>query len=140
MDTHSKTAEQLKGFIDRVDTKAQEMHLEVTDFVQETIDKYREEIQEIKAKAEHTKEEWKEGSEERLHLLKESYDKLLIEGRSFSNRHFKPLKAKIKALKEQGIKSGYQTVEKFDHVKEEIEELFETTKLALHNFKETYKK
>jgi uncharacterized coiled-coil DUF342 family protein len=50
-----------------------------------------------------------------------------------------PLRAKIDQFKESVTKSSQRTEEKWEEFRRETEELLETTKLAFHNFKETFK-
>ena len=49
-----------------------------------------------------------------------------------------PLNQRIQSLKEDVLKYSDRTEERWQEIKKETEELLETTKLAFHNFKETF--
>jgi len=139
MEAQTKTAEKIKAYVDRVDSKAQEIMQEFSEFLDKSRVKYQEEIQEIKTQAGHMQEEVKEGYEQRLQHLRTDCDKLTTSGRSLMETKSDLLRAKIAQLKEYVEETSHRTEEKWEDFRHETEELLETTRLAFQNFKKTFK-
>lgn len=139
MKAHTKTAEKIKAYVDRLDFKAQELNRDIDKFLEKSKVTYQQEMESLKQQTDHTKEEAREMYHQKVEDVKESYEKFASEGKSLVENRLKPVKTKIDILKQEMAKSTHQAGEKLDHMKDEAEELLETTKLAFHNFRETFK-
>jgi polyhydroxyalkanoate synthesis regulator phasin len=139
MEAHTKTAEQIKIFVDQVDLKAQAINKNIVEFIDSQKDSYRKEFQEIKLQAGRASDEVKEVYEQRLDELKVSYENFTRAVLSFKQSHVDPLKTKLAQLRNQVEGSLHESEEKWEEWKVEVEELLETTKLAFQNFKNTFK-
>jgi hypothetical protein len=101
--------------------------------------KYHKELDRIKQRANEAKGEVAEMHNVRLQNAKESFKELTKEGRSCMENKLVPLNQKMRLLKEEATSYSDRTEEKWQEIKKETEELLETTKQAVHNFKETFK-
>ena len=139
METTSKTAEKIKNFVDQVDAKVQDLAQDIKDLVNNSKLQYLQESDKIKQLANETKEEMTQMHQEQVQKAKESFDEIASEARTFMETKLDPLNHKVRALKEDASKYADQTEERWQEIKQETEDLLETTKLAVHNFKETYR-
>lgn len=140
MKTHTKTAEQIKAYIDSMDLKVQELGKDINNFMEKSKITYQQEMQNLKKQTEHAKDEAREKYHQKVQEVKETYEEFLSESKSLIENNLELTKSKIKTLKQDVTRSTHDAGEKLDQVQDEAEELLETTKLAFHNFKETFKK
>ena len=139
METTSKTAEKIKSFVDQVDSRVQELEHDIKDLVHSSKQRYHQELEKIKQLADETKDEIVHMHQERVQKAKDSFDETTMEARSFMETKLEPLNNKVSILKEAAVKYTDRTEERWQEIKKETEDLLETTKLAVHNFKETFR-
>ena len=138
METSSKTAEKIKSFVDQIDAIVQELENDIKELVHNSKTRYHQELEKIKQRTNETKGEVAERHKERMHQAKDSFNEITKEARSFMETRMEPLNQRIQSLKEDVLKYSDRTEERWQEIKKETEELLETTKLAFHNFKETF--
>lgn len=140
METHSKTAEKIKTYIDQADTKIQSLGQDVSQFIEQNQQKYHQEIDELKLQASLAKAEAKQRYEEQIKVLNRKSQELKVEAQSFLEEKVVPLKSKKEEWKMKFSETADKTEKKWEEISVEMDSMIETTKLAFHNFTETFKK
>jgi len=139
METHSNTAEKIKEYVDRIDTKAHFLSENVSHFIDKAKYRYQQEIDELKLQANLAKAEAKQGYEERMRIVNRRSQELIVESQTFFDEKITPLIEKKDQWKIKISQLADKTDVKWEEMTEEMESLIETTRLAFHNFTETFK-
>jgi hypothetical protein len=139
METSSKTAGKIKAYVDQVADMEKELEKEVKDLVQTSKIRYHQQLEKIKERASEAKGEVTEMHKAQCQKAKESFEEITRDARDFMETRMEPLSQKILSLREKVMSYSDITEEKLQEIKKETEELLQTTKLAVHNFKETFR-
>ena len=139
METSSRAAEKVKYFIDQVDARIHEYDHEIQEIVKRYKEKYHREVEDLKQHIEETKKGVKVRQEGSLQHIKDSYQRMKTEAQSLSELHLEPVKRKIIEIKADSISYSDEVGRKLQDAKLELQELFEKTRLAVKNFKDTDK-
>lgn len=139
METHSKTAEKIKTYVDRADTKIQSIGQDVSQFIEQKQQKYHQEIDELKLQASLAKAEAKQRYEEQIKMANRKSHEWKVEAQTFLDEKVVPLMDKKDEVKSKLSEAADRTEEKWEEISEEMDTLIETTKEAFHNFTDTFK-